>query len=521
MKIKLYQPLFILLSLFSLGSCMSDSLNMDPDKIMENELEKDNLWGTYLLTMQENVISGVVNDFQRSEDLFGNMYSGYMAGTNNWEGGANGTTYAFPAHWIDTPFKIAYVDFLASWNILRQKEDSTSILFAVGEIVKVVAMHKTCDMYGPLPYKKFGLANPVPYDSQKDIYDSFFKELDHGIDILTRYDQLNPASKALVNFDLIYSSDIPKWIRLANSLKLRLAMRTRFIQEDISKEIAETAVANPYGVMTSNDDNATMTDNSNLVYRFYNPMYNIWHGYDDECMGATMDSYMNGYKDPRLSHYFQANDAGTYRGLRNGHKDANKFKGSKQTSKPNISRDTPYHWQTASEVYFLRAEGAMLGWDMGGTAEELYKEGIKASFALCGIQDASTINSYLADNTNRPIAYQAVSGSQSAPAPSSITIAWKESADEEEKLERIITQKWIAMYPLGQEAWSEFRRTGYPKVFPVIDNLSNGLINDIDQVCRIPFPESEYLGNAPEVEKATKLLGGPDNGGTKLWWDVK
>ena len=77
------------------------------------------------------------------------------------------------------------------------------------------------------------------------------------------------------------------------------------------------------------------------------------------------------------------------------------------------------------------------------------------------------------------------------------------------------------MYPLGQEAWSEFRRTGYPKVFPVIDNLSNGLINDIDQVCRIPFPESEYLGNAPEVEKATKLLGGPDNGGTKLWWDVK
>ena len=87
MKIKLYQPLFILLSLFSLGSCMSDSLNMDPDKIMENELEKDNLWGTYLLTMQENVISGVVNDFQRSEDLFGNMYSGYRAGTNNWEAG--------------------------------------------------------------------------------------------------------------------------------------------------------------------------------------------------------------------------------------------------------------------------------------------------------------------------------------------------------------------------------------------------------------------------------------------------
>src|SRR3712207_8640858 len=57
--------------------------------------------------------------------------------------------------------KVAFVDFLSSWNILRQKTDSTSILFAVGEVVKVAAMHKTTDIYGPLPYTKFGLATPV------------------------------------------------------------------------------------------------------------------------------------------------------------------------------------------------------------------------------------------------------------------------------------------------------------------------------------------------------------------------
>ena len=89
------------------------------------------------------------------------------------------------------------------------------------------------------------------------------------------------------------------------------------------------------------------------------------------------------------------------------------------------------------------------------------------------------------------------------------------------KLEKIITQKWIAMYPNGQEAWSEFRRTGYPKVIPVVNNLSNGTIDTDIQVRRMTFPRSEYANNAAAVKEATSLLGGADNGGTKLWWDKK
>ena len=67
---------------------MSDTINLDPDKVQEKELDKDNLWGSYLTTMQRRVVSEDVNLFQRSEDLFGNMYSGYFAGTQNWGGGA-------------------------------------------------------------------------------------------------------------------------------------------------------------------------------------------------------------------------------------------------------------------------------------------------------------------------------------------------------------------------------------------------------------------------------------------------
>ena len=109
----------------------------------------------------------------------------------------------------------------------------------------------------------------------------------------------------------------------------------------------------------------------------------------------------------------------------------------------------------------------------------------------------------------------------SSAAVSTITVQWDGTASNEQKLERIITQKWLAIFPDGQEAWSEYRRTGYPKLFPVANNFSVGTIDTQIGIRRIPFPTSEYgNGNSAEVAKAVGLLGGPDNGGTRLWWDV-
>ena len=85
---------------------------------------------------------------------------------------------------------------------------------------------------------------------------------------------------------------------------------------------------------------------------------------------------------------------------------------------------------------------------------------------------------------------------------------------KEEKLERLITQKWIAMWPLGQEAWSEYRRTGYPRFFPLL----NGNVTNLPSANRIPFPPSEYIRNAANVNAAVSKLGGADNYQTKVWW---
>jgi len=77
------------------------------------------------------------------------------------------------------------------------------------------------------------------------------------------------------------------------------------------------------------------------------------------------------------------------------------------------------------------------------------------------------------------------------------------------------------VYPDGQEAWSEFRRTGYPKIFPVVINNSGGKISTDIQIRRLQFPSTEYRDNSGYVSEAVSLLGGADTGGTKLWWDKK
>lgn len=132
-----------------------------------------------------------------------------------------------------------------------------------------------------------------------------------------------------------------------------------------------------------------------------------------------------------------------------------------------------------------------------------------------------TSSAYINDDISTPAAYtDPLNAKNNAPSPSGITIKWDESATMEQKLERIITQKWIANFPEGQEAWSEFRRTGYPKLFPVANNNSGGLISTDVQIRRLPFSPNEYTTNNAEVTKAIQLLSTPkDDGSTRLWWD--
>lgn len=102
-----------------------------------------------------------------------------------------------------------------------------------------------------------------------------------------------------------------------------------------------------------------------------------------------------------------------------------------------------------------------------------------------------------------------------------LTVKWNENATPEEKQERIIIQKWIANWQLGNEAWADYRRTGYPNLLPATDdgNKSGGVVDSERGARRIPYPASEYNDNIENIQFAVNTyLGGQDNMAKDLWW---
>lgn len=494
--------------------------NTNPNQATEDMLVGLLRIGAFFPTMQQDVIpvsDVTANDYQRAQNLAGDMHSGYMTPIGTWNYSNNATQYNLKfSRWNDAAFDVAFRKVMPAWlDIKKQSESKYPEIYAVAQILKVEAMHRITDIYGPLPYLNFGVGENVDYDSQEDIYNSFFQDLNKSITVLESYTNKNPSAKPLAKYDLVYHGDFSKWLKFANSLKLRLALRIAYVNPSEAKTYAEEAVAK--GVITQNSENAILKSGNGIT--IFNPLQICWDNYDDVRMGATMESYLTGYNDPRLPKYFQKSTYGTYNGARLGNTIYSKSLYQKLSS-PAIYADTPIKWMNAAEIAFLRAEGALKGWNMGKNAKDLYEDGVKLSFEENGVP----LNNYLQNTTLKPASFNPRAGWGTVPEGSellsTVSIAWDNNATSEVNLERVITQKWLAIYPDGQEAWSEFRRTGYPRVFPVISNRNSNIDTQL-QVRRLPFPHSEYDNNEDEVEKGVILLGGADNGGTKLWWDKK
>ena len=347
-------------------------------------------------------------------------------------------------------------------------------------------------------------AYPPFNDNKEEYVGEMFKQLDEAITTLTANRTLNFSPKA----DKVYGGNVEKWIKFGNSLRLRLAIRISKTDPALAKHEAEASIANEVGVMTSNDDNAFMTLSNTNPFRVV--MYEYNGG--DSRVGADITTYMNGYNDPRRDVMFTkssfASGTNGYYGLRSGIQIA--------YSNYNVNTDSKLMWMNAAEVAFLRAEGALKNWNMGGTAGDFYKTGVELSFEQWGAKGATA---YLADNSSTPAVYTDPAGLNSySGSVSTITIAWDDSNSEEQKLERIITQKWLAMFPLGLEAWADYRRTGFPKLMPVKVNNSGGIVNSERGARRLSYPQEERRDNTVNYNAALGMLGGADNMATDVWW---
>jgi hypothetical protein len=532
---RLLSVILLAVALFGTEACTKnfEKYNTDPTGLSPDQLKPDrNYLGLMFPQIQSSIYYNYNNtdwEFQLQQNLGADVFSGYMMSPNPFSTGITNFNYGLREGWNGTAFTVPYNNVMAPVAELARLGARTDApdFWGIALILKVEAMHRVTDVYGPIPYSKYGTSSTAAaYDSQEEVYNSMFKDLDTALSNLKAYTTANPGKTPFAKFDMVYKGDYKQWIKFANSLRLRLAIRISYASKNKAKEEGEKALdpANG-GVLTANTDNMLVSG-----YGLRHPLRTMIDNWSDMSINASIQSYMAGLKDPRIGKYMDSTSyekaTTLYLGIRGGCKMKAKpaYSGySTPNFKDNktFTPSTPIQLMTSAEVYFLRAEAALKGWaNADGTPQVLYEKGIQTSMEQWGVAAGSS--AYLADAVSTPAAYvDPQNAANNADVPSDITVKWDNAASEEKKLERIITQKWIAMFPEGQEAWSEFRRTAYPKIFPPVENYSNNTINTNIQIRRLPFPSTEYTGNKAEVDKAIVLLKGLDNGGTRLWWDAK
>lgn len=534
-KIK-YTTALLLGGLLSFSSCTDNFTDFNStDGAYTDELQKyDNQTNLVpFSTIQKGIIyqtgvNGTDWQYQIIQNLAADMFCGYFHDMNG-AFNANNSTYNLNNGWTSAMWVYTYGYVMPSIADAEKlnTEKEWSLYHAITKILKVATLHRVSDYYGPILYDGFGTADQKP-QSQEEVYKRFFEDLATAVNILKDYK--GGVSFESADFMMPEGKRTPaQWLKFANSLRLRLAMRVSNVAPALAEEQAKAA-------LDSKNGGVLETANETVgQYGIRNPLGGV-AGWSEVYMNASLESYLKGYNDPRIKSYFNlAQDGrdkegniikevagvkqlnsieGEYKGVRQGTGVAdNRYSTHSQTA---ITTGSKIIVMSAAEVWFLRAEAALRNYT-SENVENCYKQGITVSFAQW---DASGVSEYL-ESEETPAAYvDAFDKKFDADAPTSITPKWDESAPLELKLERIITQKWLAIYPEGCEAWAEQRRTGYPRLIKVAVNNSGNTISTDDMIRRVFFNQDYKTDNKALYDALVSKLGGADNGGTRLWWDA-
>jgi len=512
--------LFILAAFASSCTDNFEEANTNPYEISDESLTQDfNHVGAYYPSMLNNIFG-----HQIEENLVAESFCDYMATPTPFVGGVNNTTYYI--RW-NTYWDRVYGSIMApSRQVISIAEEGGYDVFAEwAKLIQILGLSRLTTYHGPLIYSDYGSTNStIEYDSEEELYNEWFAKLDEIQAVFAA----NTEYTGMKKFDRSYDGNVKSWMKLVNSMRLRLAIRISKADPVLAQTEGEKAIADEAGLILTKADNFNVSLYGGKLY-----LAIICFEWGDTRMSAGMESFLVGLKDPRIDYYFQpATDEAVYadhpeypyKGIRNG---AELVAKDDRTSFSMINESfktvTERSYLTAAEVYFDLAEASLRGWDGAGDAKTNYENGVRASFEEWG---AGGVDAYLADNTSMPINYndpKATGSINDFVSRSTVTVAWDETASNEVKLEKIITQKWIAGFTNPNEPWADFRRTGYPKLAHVYQNDSNtdwGVIPADEWIKRMPFVNSERTGNTEGVAGAVATMSGPDLISTRLWFDT-
>lgn len=429
-------------------------------------------------------------------------------------------------------------------------ENDQKGIAGVMRIVQACGTITATDAYGPLAYSSILSGEneaSYPFDSQQRLYEQVLDDLDAAISGIQGMSQTE--KEILATFDTWCNGNANTWVQIANTLKLRIALRLSKRESEMAADgynLKSIATAAAQNTLAQYGQDIVIKNQSNELKRMFD--------WQDCGMNANLVTLLTGLNDPRTPLYITkntdeiTNEKGVttpansvYCGIRFASGMAQK--GSTGSYGYKMSQWVGDYALAlpifkAAEAYFLLAE-AKLRWDIGSqSVQSLYEQGIRLSIqnelAYKGsyvsdytITDAD-ITAYINGTTHQADYVDPGNSANNCAAVNKLCVKWDENASKEDKLARIMTQKYIALFPLSNEAWAEQRRTGYPAFFVALVNKSNGAVDTEEGVRRVIYSSNAYDTNESGVNGGIELLNNEntskkgisgDKGGTHVWWD--
>lgn len=427
---------------------------------------------------------------------------------------SSNTTDAYHRYQISNGVTAGIWDLLARWasnadhmiDLCETKEDMCNFK-AIGLTLRAFYMQMLTDIWGDVPFfeafeGRDGNFKPA-FDSQRAIYLQLIADLEEANGL---YNEKFPFTSTQKVKDLLYNGDLDKWRRFSNSLLLRVLLRISAL-DDSELRIAERMqemFGNPaVWPVFENEEQAAI-----LRFSGESPFLNPYGSMADTNFTTAgrraciqLITMLDTFGDPRLSIYFRQN-AGMWSGAISGEASRDES-GSSEAAylrKAVLGEYTsPYSFMNYDEVLFIWAEAAQRGLIAGGdaTAQEYYNKAIEASIRH----------------------WSANPGNPKAVSESAIE-QYIKKVEYDGSYEQLMNQKYVALFWVGFEAWSEYRRSGYPSLV-----ISRSTMNDHILPCRFQYPINTAKTN-PEnyrtaVERLVKDYAGNDDMKTPVWWSKK
>ncbi|MCU0354949.1 MAG: SusD/RagB family nutrient-binding outer membrane lipoprotein [Cytophagales bacterium] len=446
--------------------------------------------------------------FHLNSDLFlwSSIFTQQAAGQGNQTQTRFFDQYVVTNGDVNNAFSYFYTEALPDLkNVIEQSTAEGSPAYAgVSRMMQAFLFGVMVDAWGDIPYSEAlqGVTNVQPkYDDDRAVYDSLFVLIDRGLGELGQESVRQPSGD-----DLIYGGDLTKWRRFGNTLKLRLALHLAKV--DNGERLRALITATPAtDFMTSNDDSFQLDfeDNTNR----WNPIHQFELQRADQYFpGEFVVDLMNTNNDPRRAAYFTnfPFDANTFAGapttaqagsdfsrihtyLRGRVKSPTPLSGIEANDGGGIPNDAitytgdaPVRMLTYAEYNFIRAEASLV-YNATGDAATFYRRGIEAS--LDEVAAWLPPNVTQADFETQAAAYAAA---RSAGTPT---------------LEQIIQEKYIANFGVSMEPWTDYRRTGFPRI-PVSESAESIGNNAIPRV--LPYSFNEQQVNEANVPERPSLV---------------